>query len=53
MTQHFDYYLTGARPTIKMSGQPYQWLSCYYIAGGYDLEIRHFQKWPAWWLPGG
>ena len=22
-------------------------------AGSYDLEIGHFQKWLAWWLPGG
>ena len=38
----------GARAIIKVSGHQYQWL-----AGGYDLEIGHFQKWPAWWLPGG
>ena len=25
----------------------YRWL-----ADGYDLEIGHFQKWLAWWLPG-
>ena len=24
-----------------------------WLAGGYDLEIEHFQKWLAWWLPGG
>ena len=32
----------------KVSGHQYQWL-----AGGYDLEVGHFQKWLAWWLPGG
>ena len=31
-----------------MQGHQYWWL-----AGGYDLEIGHFQKWLAWWLPGG
>ena len=31
---------------IKVSGHHYRWL-----AGGYDLQIGHFQ-WLAWWLPG-
>ena len=40
-------------PTLQLSpesqrvkGHQYWWL-----AGGYDLEIGHFQKWLAWWLP--
>ena len=31
----------------KVSGHQCQWL-----AGGYDLEIGHFNKWLVWWLPG-
>ena len=33
---------------IKVSGHQHRWL-----AGGYDLEIGHFWKWLAPWLPGG
>ena len=40
--------LAGTRVIIKMSGYHYRWL-----AGGYDLEIGHFKKCLAWWLPGG
>ena len=40
--------LAGAQAIIKVLGYQYQWL-----AGGYDLEIGHFLKWLAWWLPGG
>ena len=40
--------LAGARVISKVLGHLYQWL-----AGGYDLEIRHFEEWLAWWLPGG
>ena len=25
----------------------------WWLAGGNDLGIGHFQKWLAWWLPGG
>ena len=32
-----DPSLTGAWVIIKVSGHQYRWL-----AGGYDLEIRHF-----------
>ena len=39
---------TSAQTITKVSGHQYQWL-----AGGYDLEIGHFLKWLAWWLPGG
>ena len=31
-----------------MKDQQHRWL-----AGGYDLEIGHFQRWIAWWLAGG
>ena len=34
-----DPSLTGVRAIIKVNGHQYQWL-----AGGYDLEIGHFQK---------
>ena len=34
-TDHLS--LTGARAKINVSGQQYRWL-----AGGYDLDIRHF-----------
>ena len=43
-----DPSLAGTWAIIKVSGHQYQWL-----AGGYDLEIGHFKKWLAWWLPGG
>ena len=43
-----DASLVGAWAIIKVSGHQYLWL-----AAGYDLEIVHFQKWLAWWLPGG
>ena len=36
-----------ARVIIKVSGHRHWWL-----AGGYDLEKGHFQKWLAWWLLG-
>ena len=36
------------RSDDKVSVLQYQWLP-----GGYDLEIEHFSKWLAWWLPGG
>ena len=32
---------------IKVSGHQHWWL-----AGGYDLQIGHFWRWLAWWLPG-
>ena len=31
-----------------MGHQKHQWLG-----GGYDPDKGHFQKWLAWWLPGG
>ena len=43
-----DPSLAGSWAIIKVSGHQHQWL-----AGGYDLEIGHFEKWLAWWLPGG
>ena len=43
-----DPSLPGTQVIMKMSGHQYQWL-----AGGYDLEIGHFWKWLAWWLPVG
>ena len=43
MTQH---WLSPEHQRVK--GHQHQW-----IAGGYDLEIWHFYKWLAWWLPGG
>ena len=33
---------------IKVLGHQYRQL-----AGGNDLEMGHFPKWLAWWLPGG
>ena len=36
------------RAMIKVKGHQYQWL-----AGGYDLEVGHFQRWLAWCLAGG
>ena len=41
-------YLAGARAIIKVLGHQRWWL-----AGGYDLETGHIQKWLAWWLSGG
>ena len=38
--------LAGAWAIIKMSGYQHRWL-----AGGYDLEMGHFYRWVAWWLP--
>ena len=32
----------------QVMGHQYWWL-----AGGYDLELGHFQKWLVWWVPGG
>ena len=32
----------------RLKGHQYWWLP-----SGYDPEIGHFQKWLAWWLPGG
>ena len=43
-----DPSLTAAWAMIKVSGHQYWWL-----AGGYDLQIGHLQKWLAWWLPDG
>ena len=43
-----DPSLTGARVIITVLGNQHQWL-----ARGYDLEVGHFKKWLAWWLPGG
>ena len=40
--------LAGARAIIKVLGHQHWWL-----AGGYDLEIGHFQMWLVWGLPGG
>ena len=49
LTTGTDYpSLAGTRAIISVSGHQYWWL-----AGGYDLEIGHFQKWLGWWLPGG
>ena len=43
-----DPLLGGAWAIIKVWGHQYRWL-----AGDYDLEIGHFWKWLAWWLPRG
>ena len=43
-----DVSLTGPQAIITVSGHQYQWLE-----GGCDLEIGHFQKGLAWWLPHG
>ena len=43
-----DPSLAGAQVIIKVSVHQYWW-----FAGGCDLEIGHFYKWLAWWLPGG
>ena len=32
---------------IKLLDHQHWWL-----VGGYDLEIGHFERWLAWWLPG-
>ena len=48
MTRHVNYHPPGAQAMIKVSGHQHWWL-----AGGYDLEIEHFKRWLAWWLPGG
>ena len=40
--------LAGGWVIIKVSSHQYWWL-----AGGYDLEIGHFLKLLAWWLPCG
>ena len=39
-----------------LTDDPTLWLSPKHrwgLAGGYDQEIAHFFKWPAWWLPDG
>ena len=36
------------RAMIKVHGHQCRW-----VAGGYDLEIGHFEMWLAWWLPRG
>ena len=33
------------RVIIKLKGHQHRWL-----AGGYDMEIGHFQRWIAWWI---
>ena len=43
-----DPSLAGDWAIIKVPGYQHRWL-----AGTYDLEIGHFQRWIAWWLPGG
>ena len=47
LTSTDDLSFAGAQAIIKVSRHQYRWL-----AGGYYLEIGHFQKWLAWWLPG-
>ena len=42
-----DPSIDGTCAIIKVSGHQYRWL-----AGGYDGEIGHFQKWLVW-FPGG
>ena len=36
------------RVIIQLKGNQYS-----VLASDYDLEIGHFKKWIAWWLPGG
>ena len=38
-------YNAGARSIFKVSGHQHWWL-----AGGYDLEMRYFWRWIAWWI---
>ena len=38
----------GAWAIIKVSSNQHQ---CTWLAGGYDLEVGHFYRWLAWWLP--
>ena len=46
ITSTDDPSLASAQAIIKVSGHQYQWL-----AGGCDLEIGHFYRWLAWWIP--
>ena len=41
-------FLALIQATFKVSGHQHRWL-----AGGYDLQIGHFQRWIAWWSAGG
>ena len=43
-----ETHTAGSQSIIKVSGHQYMWLE-----GDYNLEIGHFLKWLAWWLPGG
>ena len=43
-----NHLLTTGTDDQTLSLSPELWL-----AGGYDMEIGPFQKWFAWWLPGG
>ena len=43
MTLHFTFTVADAHAIIKVLDHQYWWL-----AGGYELEIGHFQKWLAW-----
>ena len=45
---HLLTTIAGTRVIIKLLGHKHRWLT-----GGYDLEIGHFWKWLACWLPGG
>ena len=40
--------LAGTLAIFKVKGHQYRWL-----AGSSDLEVGHFEKWLARWLPGG
>ena len=43
-----DPSLAGIQAIVRVAGHQYWW-----SAGGYDMELGHFWKWLAWWLPGG
>ena len=45
-----DPSLSEALATMKMSGHQY---GSSVFSRSYDLEKRHFERWLAWWLPGG
>ena len=48
-THNFEKIRWGDRLVCLSTGYGYEW----WLAGGYDLEIGHCQKWLTWRLPGG
>ena len=45
-TDRYCLLVAGTQAIIEMPDHQYQWLAVV-NTGGYDLEIRHFQKWLA------